>query len=60
MFFFVVYIFVFNIKVFKYVGIMWEWGIVFIVVGFFFVGVELWKFGKCVYFCCMVKKIMGK
>ncbi|KAK4664697.1 P-type ATPase [Podospora pseudopauciseta] len=56
----VVYIPVLNTKVFKHVGITWEWGIVFIAAGLFFAGVELWKFGKRVYFRRTAKKTTGK
>ncbi|WEW54706.1 P-type ATPase [Emydomyces testavorans] len=44
------YIPVINHKVFKHTGITWEWGIVFIEAFLFFLGVEIWKWGKRVYF----------
>lgn len=46
----IIYIPVINKKVFKHAPITWEWAIVFILSGVFFAGVELWKFGKRVYF----------
>ncbi|KAM0441299.1 hypothetical protein ACHAPT_000608 [Fusarium lateritium] len=44
------YIPVISDTVFKHKGITWEWGIVFIAAGLFFGGIELWKFGKRVYY----------
>ncbi|KAG8894698.1 hypothetical protein FRC01_012806, partial [Tulasnella sp. 417] len=35
--------------VFDHTGITWEWGIVFVEALLFFLGVELWKWGKRVY-----------
>ncbi|KAK4222314.1 hypothetical protein QBC38DRAFT_87525 [Podospora fimiseda] len=55
----VVYIPVINEKVFKHTGISWEWGIVFINAALFFAGVELWKWGKRVYFRRQAKKNLG-
>ncbi|KAH9869874.1 hypothetical protein J1614_006794 [Plenodomus biglobosus] len=39
-----------NTVVFKHAPISWEWGIVFVAAGVFFVGVESWKWGKRVFF----------
>lgn len=44
------YIPVINTVVFKHAGIDWEWAIVFINSALFFAGVEVWKWGKRVYF----------
>lgn len=46
----VLYIPVINDKVFKHIGISWEWGIVFVATFLFFCGVESWKWAKRVYF----------
>jgi Na+-exporting ATPase len=46
----ILYIPVLNHVVFKHTGISWEWGIVFVEAVLFFLGVELWKFSKRVYF----------
>jgi hypothetical protein len=43
------YIPVINRKVFKQSGITWEWAIIFVAGFWFFVGVEIWKWGKRVY-----------
>lgn len=48
--FFIIYIFVINYDVFKYVLIIWEWGIVFVEVMLFFVGCEMWKWVKRIFF----------
>jgi len=40
------YIPVVNRKVFKQVGITWEWGIILVAACLFFLGVEGWKWGK--------------
>ncbi|AOW05648.1 hypothetical protein B0I72DRAFT_116825 [Yarrowia lipolytica] len=45
-----IYIPVINDKVFLHKGISWEWGICFAALAIFLVLVELWKFGKRVYF----------
>lgn len=45
-----IYILVLNYDVFKYVFISWEWGIVFVEVMLFFVGCEVWKWGKRIFF----------
>jgi len=39
-----------NRVVFKHSPISWEWGIVFVESGLFIAGIELWKFGKRVYY----------
>jgi len=39
-----------NTVVMKHAPISWEWGIVFIEAFLFFLGVELWKWGKRIYF----------
>lgn len=39
-----------NTVVFKHAPISWEWGLVFVETGMFFAGVEMWKFGKRVYY----------
>ncbi|KFY31215.1 hypothetical protein V493_01295 [Pseudogymnoascus sp. VKM F-4281 (FW-2241)] len=46
----VLYIPVINHVVFKHTGISWEWGIVIIEAMLFFAGIELWKWGKRVFF----------
>lgn len=53
------YIPVLNHAVFKHAGISWEWAIVFIAAGVFFLGVETWKWGKRVYFCRTARKCQG-
>ncbi|KAL2887613.1 Sodium transport ATPase 5 [Ceratocystis lukuohia] len=53
------YIPVINTKVFKHKGISWEWAIVFIATGLFFVGVESWKWAKRVFFRRQAKKTQG-
>lgn len=44
------YIPVINHVVFKHTGISWEWGIVICETVLFVAGIELWKFGKRIYF----------
>ncbi|KAJ0425276.1 hypothetical protein BJY00DRAFT_275095 [Aspergillus carlsbadensis] len=44
------YIPVINDVVFKHTGISWEWGVVIVEAILFFAGVELWKWGKRIYF----------
>ncbi|PYH82221.1 sodium P-type ATPase [Aspergillus uvarum CBS 121591] len=46
----ILYIPVINDVVFKHIGISWEWGVVFVEAGLFFVGAEGWKWTKRVYF----------
>lgn len=46
----IIYIPVINTVVFKHSPITWEWGIVFVETGLFFLGVEAWKFAKRVYY----------
>jgi P-type Na+/K+ transporter len=46
----IIYIPVINTVVFKHAPISWEWGIVFVETGLFFLGVETWKWGKRVYY----------
>ena len=46
----IIYIPGLNTIVFKHRPISWEWGIVFIESSLFVGGIELWKFGKRVYF----------
>ncbi|KAK3303016.1 uncharacterized protein B0T15DRAFT_261333 [Chaetomium strumarium] len=53
------YIPVINHAVFKHTGISWEWGIVFIAAFLFFLGVELWKWGKRVFFRRRARKTTG-
>ncbi|KAK6221355.1 P-type ATPase [Pestalotiopsis sp. IQ-011] len=55
----VLYIPVLNHAVFKHAGISWEWAIVFIAAGVFFLGVETWKWGKRVYFRRTPRKSQG-
>jgi len=45
-----IYIPVINTVVFKHAPIDWEWGVVFIEAGLFFLGVEAWKWCKRIYF----------
>lgn len=54
-----IYIPVINKTVFKHSPITWEWAIVFIAAGLFFGGVELWKFGKRVYYRHVASKKQG-
>ncbi|KFH40570.1 Sodium transport ATPase-like protein [Hapsidospora chrysogenum ATCC 11550] len=54
-----IYIPVLSTRVFKHYSISWEWGIVFIAAALFFAGVELWKFGKRVYFRRQASKTLG-
>ncbi|KAI1497743.1 cation transporting ATPase [Biscogniauxia marginata] len=53
------YIPVINKIVFKHMGITWEWGIVFVAAGLFFVGAEAWKWVKRFYFRMQAKKQNG-
>ena len=53
------YIPVINHTVFKHTGITWEWGIVFIAAGLFFVGVEAWKWAKRIFFRRRARKSTG-
>jgi len=46
----IIYIPVINTVVFKHAPISWEWGIVFVETGLFFLGIESWKFAKRVYY----------
>jgi magnesium-transporting ATPase (P-type) len=46
----VLYIPMINRQVFKHTGISWEWGIVLVTTVLFFAGVEVWKWGKRVFF----------
>ena len=39
-----------NDVVFKHTGISWEWGVVFVEATLFFMGVELWKWCKRIFF----------
>ncbi|KAG7136326.1 Sodium transport ATPase 5 like protein [Verticillium longisporum] len=48
-----------NTVVFKHYPITWEWGIVFTAAALFFAGVELWKWGKRVYFRRQDRKRLG-
>ena len=54
------YIPVINHVVFKHTGISWEWGIVFVAAGLFFVGVEGWKWAKRVFFRRRARKTTGR
>jgi potassium/sodium efflux P-type ATPase len=55
----IIYIPVLNKEVFKHAPISWEWAIVFIAAVLFFMGVELWKFGKRVYYRRQASKRTG-
>jgi len=55
----IIYIPVLNREVFKHTPISWEWAIVFIAATLFFMGVELWKWGKRVFFRQRAKKATG-
>ena len=46
----IIYVPVINTVVFKHAPISWEWGIVFVETGLFFLGIESWKFAKRVYY----------
>lgn len=52
----IIYIPVINHVVFKHTVISWEWGIVFVEALLFFLGVELWKWAKRVFFRRMYKQ----
>lgn len=56
----VLYIPVINRDVFRHEGISWEWAIVFIASFLFFSGVELWKWGKRVYFRRAARNAAGQ
>lgn len=45
-----IYIPTINTVVFKHAPIDWEWGIVFVLAGLFFAGVEAWKWCKRIFF----------
>ena len=53
------YIPVINHVVFKHEGISWEWAIVFIESILFFIGIEVWKWAKRIFFRKQVKKLFG-
>ncbi|KAK3367805.1 hypothetical protein B0H63DRAFT_86425 [Podospora didyma] len=55
-----IYIPVINRAVFKHTAITWEWGIVFIAAGLFFVGIETWKGAKRVYFRRVARTTTGR
>ncbi|ATY60030.1 sodium P-type [Cordyceps militaris] len=46
----IIYIPVINTVVFKHAPISWEWAVVFVEAGLFFLGIEAWKWAKRVYF----------
>ncbi len=46
----VLYIPVINRTVFRHKGISWEWGVVFVATFLFFLGIEIWKWGKRIFF----------
>lgn len=46
----ILYIPVINHSVFKHSSISWEWGIVFVETVLFFLGIEVWKWCKRVYY----------
>lgn len=48
--FIILYVPVINEDVFLQHGITWEWAVVFIATIVFFGGIELWKYGKRIYF----------
>lgn len=56
----VLYIPVLNTRVFKHVGITWEWGIVIVESVLFFAGCEAWKWGKRVFFRRRDRKYGGR
>ncbi|KAG4410990.1 hypothetical protein IFR04_015875 [Cadophora malorum] len=51
------YIPVLNDRVFRHIGITWEWVVVIIETILFFAGVETWKWCKRIYFRRMAKKL---
>ena len=55
-----IYIPVLNTVVFKHAPIDWEWGIVFVAAGLFFVGVEAWKWAKRIYYRRQERRQTGK
>jgi Na+-exporting ATPase len=46
--------------VFKHAPISWEWGIVFVSAGLFFLGAETWKWCKRIYFRRQARKQSGQ
>ncbi|KAI5863745.1 potassium/sodium eff [Durotheca rogersii] len=52
-----IYIPVLNHQVFKQAPISWEWGVVFVEGIVFFMGCELWKWGKRIFFRRRAKKM---
>lgn len=52
----ILYIPVINDKVFRHVGISWEWGVVVVEAILFIGGVELWKWCKRIFFRHMDKR----
>ncbi|KAI9035863.1 cation-translocating P-type ATPase [Aspergillus affinis] len=52
----IIYIPVINHVVFKHTVISWEWGIVFVEAVLFFLGVEVWKWAKRVFFRRKMRK----
>ncbi|KAL9950069.1 Na+ ATPase [Verticillium nonalfalfae] len=48
-----------NRVVFKHTGLTWEWGVVFIAAILFFIGIEIWKWLKRVYFRRQARKDTG-
>ncbi|KAI9149573.1 calcium-transporting ATPase 3 [Paramyrothecium foliicola] len=55
----IIYIPGLNDYVFRQTAITWEWGIVFIEVLLFFLGIESWKWAKRIYFRRQARKAMG-
>jgi Na+-exporting ATPase len=49
-----------NTVVFKHAPISWEWGIVFVSAGLFFLGAETWKWCKRIYFRRQARKQSGQ
>jgi Na+-exporting ATPase len=49
-----------NTVVFKHAPIDWEWGIVFISAGLFFLGAETWKWCKRIFFRRQARKQSGQ
>ena len=56
----ILYIPIINHSVFLHTGISWEWGIVFVASGLFFLGVESWKYAKRVFFRYQSHKSNGR
>jgi Na+-exporting ATPase len=55
----IIYIPKLNTVIFKHTGITWEWGIVFVESGLFFLGIEAWKWAKRIFLRRRARKAQG-